>query len=157
YPVTGFLGGEFHLTGEYKRPIGFGGMTVVDGTAWSEPFQRAAAALRFDGTGVRLDGIEIGKSTGSVTGAAFVGWDGTYSFNADGRAIPVGQLAMVTFPRAPLTGVAEFTAGGSGTFESPRYDVKFRVGGLLIGGEEVGEVTGTLGLRGKELSGEIDA
>src|SRR5205823_5436125 len=52
YPVTGLLSGEFHLTGQYKHPIGFGGMTVEDGTAYSEPFQRAAASLRFDGAGV---------------------------------------------------------------------------------------------------------
>ena len=25
YPVSGLLSGEFHLTGEYLRPVGFGG------------------------------------------------------------------------------------------------------------------------------------
>ena len=25
YPVSGLLSGEFHLTGEYERPVGFGG------------------------------------------------------------------------------------------------------------------------------------
>jgi translocation and assembly module TamB len=86
YPVSGWLSGEFHLTGEYERPIGFGGMTIDDGVAYGEPFEKATASLRFDGTGVRLDGVEVAKSGGTVTGAAFIAWDSTYSFNADVRS-----------------------------------------------------------------------
>ena len=39
----------------------------------------------------------------------------------------------------------------------PRYDVKFRVNDLSLGQEPVGQVTGSFAVRGKELSGEIDA
>jgi hypothetical protein len=156
YPVSGWLSGEFHLTGEYERPIGFGGMTIDDGVAYGEPFEKAAASLRFDGTGVRLDGVEIAKSGGAVTGAAFVGWDSTYSFNADGRRIPVEKIQAFSYPRAPLSGVAEFTAGGSGTFDSPRYDVRYRLGNLAVGEEPIGQVTGTLALRNNEWSGDVD-
>jgi translocation and assembly module TamB len=53
--------------------------------------------------------------------------------------------------------LVEFTAAGSGTFEVPRYDVRFRVADLSVGQESVGQVTGVLALRGDELSGEIDA
>ena len=157
YPVSGLLSGEFHLTGAYERPVGFGAMTVNDGIAYGEPFREATSALRFDGTGVRLDSLNIAKDTGTITGAAYIGWDSTYSFNAGGRRIPVERLAFVTFPRAPLSGIAEFTASGSGTFESPRNDFKYRVDDLFIGDEGVGAVNGTLALRGAELSGSIDA
>lgn len=157
YPVSGLLSGEFHLTGAYERPIGFGAMTVNDGVAYGETFQEAASALRFDGTGVRLDNLTLAKDTGTVTGAAYIGWDSTYSFNASGRRIPVDKLAFVRFPRAPLSGLAEFTATGSGTFEAPRNDFKYRVDDLFVGEEGVGAVNGTLALRGAELSGSIDA
>jgi hypothetical protein len=157
YPVSGSMSGEFHLTGQYERPIGFGGMTIDDGVAYGEPFQKATASVRFDGVGVRLDNVQLAKGSGTVTGAAFVGWDGTYSFNADGRRIPVETIALLNYPRAPLSGVAEFTAGGSGAFGSPRYDVRFRVNDLFVAEEGVGQVTGTLALRGRELSGGIDA
>ena len=156
YPVSGLLSGDFHLTGEYEHPVGFGAMNIDDGVGYGEPFQQATASLRFDGAGVRLDTISIAKGTGTVTGAAFVGWDSTYSFNADGRRIPVGQLAALAFPRAPLSGIAEFTVGGSGTFDEPRYDVRYRVNDLVVAEEAVGQVTGTLALRGKELSGGVD-
>ncbi len=157
YPVSGLLSGEFHLTGEYERPVGFGGMTIDDGVAYGEPFQKVTASVRFDGAGVRLDNLGIAKGTGTVTGAAFVGWDSTYSFNADGRRIPVEQMAFLKLPRAPLSGLAEFTATGSGTFDAPRNDVRFRVDDLFVAEEGVGQVIGLLALRGKELSGEVDA
>ena len=51
YPVSGLLTGEFHLTGEYLRPVGFGGMTLDEFVAYGEPFQNATASLRFDGLG----------------------------------------------------------------------------------------------------------
>jgi hypothetical protein len=158
YPVSGSLSGDFHLTGGYEHPVGFGGMTIDDGVAYGEPFQKATASLRFDGTGVRLDGINIDKNGGTVTGAAFVGWDSRYSFNADGRRIPAERIAAFTFPNAPaLSGLVEFTAGGSGTFDQPRYDVRFRGSGLFIGEEGIGQVAGSLTVRGKQLSGEVTA
>ena len=157
YPVSGLLSGEFHLTGAYERPVGFGSMTINEGVAYGERFQEATSALRFDGTGVRLDTLTLAKDTGVITGAAYIGWDATYSFNANGRRIPVERLAFVALPRAPLSGIAEFTASGSGTFESPRNDFRYRVDDLFVGEEGVGAVNGTLALRGAELSGSIDA
>jgi hypothetical protein len=157
YPVSGRLSGEFHLTGQYEHPLGFGGMTVEDGVAYAEPFEKATATLGFDGTGVRLDGIQIAKGTGNVTGAAYVGWDSTYSFDVSGRRVPMDQIAFVQYPGAQVTGTAEFTAAGSGTFDIPRNDIRFRIADLSAGGEPVGQVTGTLAMRGTELSGEIGA
>ena len=48
YPVSGLLSGEFHLTGAYERPVGFGAMTIDDGVAYGEPFEKATvvAAVR---------------------------------------------------------------------------------------------------------------
>ncbi len=156
WPVSGKLTGEFHLTGQYERPTGFGAMTVDAAVAYGEPFQKGTASLRFDGTGVRLDSVAISKTTGTITGAAFVGWDGTYSFEADGRRIPAQLVAALAYPRAQPAGLVSFSAAGSSTFESPRYDVRFRIDELYVGEEPVGLVTGTLALRGREMNGEID-
>ena len=55
---------------------------------------------------------------GPVTGAAWVAWDGNYSFDATGAKIPVESLVMLSFPRAPLSGVLQFDATGTGTFDT---------------------------------------
>ena len=65
-----------HLTGPYTRPQGFGAMTIEDGVAYGAlPMQKATASLRFDGRGIRLDGIsaDIGGGAAGITGAAYIG------------------------------------------------------------------------------------
>ena len=57
----------------------------------------------------------------------------------------------------PLTGVLEFSAGGSGAFDEPRYDVKVNVHDLFFGEEGVGEVTGRLSIRDELLTYELEA
>ncbi|MCU0256337.1 MAG: hypothetical protein MUF60_06315, partial [Vicinamibacterales bacterium] len=124
YPVTGELSGDFHVYERYEGPQGFGRLTVERGVAYGERFELATAGLTFDGAGVHLDGLEIHKSTGRVTGAAYIAWAGTYSFNADGRGIPMESVDTTASPRTPLSGTLSFTASGAGAFESPRYQVR---------------------------------
>ena len=152
YQVDGALSGEFRIYGPYRGPFGFGRMQIDAGSSYGEAFDTASAALRFEGTGVRLDTLDVRKSTGSVTGAAFVGWDGTYSFNADGLRVPVESLAVARFPTLPLTGFLDFSATGSGTFDEPRYSVRGRVVDLFAAEEGLGQLTGRIEVRGDELS-----
>ena len=143
YPVSGLLSGEFHLEGDYQRPMGFGGLTIENGTAYGEPLQKVEASLRFVGTGIRLDGINIdtaavGRSPVRRTSA------GTRPTRSTRPAVvfPSSASPCSSFPRAPLSGLAEFTAQGNGTFDVPRNDFKIRVNDLFIGEEGVGQVSG---------------
>jgi translocation-and-assembly-module (TAM) inner membrane subunit TamB-like protein len=157
YPVDGLVSGEYHLYGGFETPHGFGKLVIDNGVAYGEPFDTATASLRFEGTGVRLDAIDIKKGTGSVTGAAWVAWDGNYSFNADGSRIPVESLELAKFPRAPLSGMMRFNASGTGTFDVPRYDVKVNVDDLFAGDEGIGQLVGRIGLRGEMMTLELEA
>ncbi|MGH9411001.1 MAG: translocation/assembly module TamB domain-containing protein, partial [Vicinamibacterales bacterium] len=157
YPVDGLLSGEFHLYGRYLGPQGFGRLQIDHGTAYRETFDSAHGNLLFDGTGVSFDAIEIAKSTGHMTGAARVGWDGAYSFDADGAKIPVESLATLSFPRAPLSGTLGFTATGRGTFQVPRYDVKLAIADLYAGDEGIGQVNGLLQLRNDLVTMQVEA
>lgn len=157
WPVDGRVSGEYHLYGNYETPFGFGRVAIVDGVAWDEPFDRATASLRFEGNGVRVDDLRGWKSTGEMTGAAWVGWDGTYSFNADGNGIPVETLALMKYEQLPpFSGRLQFTASGTGAFENPRYDVKFRIGDLFLGSEGIGQVSGRLGIRGLDMNVDVE-
>jgi translocation and assembly module TamB len=113
--------------------------------------------LRFEGNGVRLDAIHMTKGTGTAEGAAFVGWNGTYSFNADGRRIPMEDVSAVQYPEVPLTGLMDFTADGTGTFDVPRYQLRAQIHDLFLKDEGIGVVTGRLEVRGTVMTMELEA
>lgn len=157
YDVDGMVSGDFHLYGDYEGPHGFGNLTIARGIAYDEPFSEASASLQFEGVGVRLNGIEMIKGGGTVTGAAFVNWAGTYSFDVAGRDLAVDTLTLTAYPDLPsLFGSLEFTATGSGTFLEPRYDVKWSASDLFFGEEGVGEATGRLSIRGLLMTYEME-
>ncbi|HET9467351.1 MAG TPA: translocation/assembly module TamB domain-containing protein, partial [Vicinamibacterales bacterium] len=157
YDVEGMVSGEYHLYGPYQGPFGFGTLTIDKGIAYGEPFETATGSLRFEGNGVRIDGIQMRKSGGTAEGAAFVGWNGTYSFNATGRRIPMEGVKAMTYPQMPLTGLLEFNADGTGTFDVPRYQFRGRIRDLFVADEGVGEVTGRIDVRGESMTLEIEA
>jgi autotransporter translocation and assembly factor TamB len=152
YRVDGLLSGEFHLTGKYQEPFGFGKMTIDRGVAYGESFKTASASLRFEGAGVRLDGIRATKGAGGLTGAAFVFWEGRYSFNADGAGIPLETVDALAYPDLPVFGTLTFSASGSGNFDDPRYDVRGRIDDFFVVDEGIGQVNGRLTVRGDSLT-----
>jgi hypothetical protein len=158
YPLEGALSGEFHLYGDYEHPFGFGTMAIEAGTAYGEPFDRATADLRFEGVGVRLDGLEIQKSGGRGVGAAFVGFDGTYSFSLNGQDLPLSGVTVAQADGFPvLTGALNFTTGGTGTFDIPSYDVTVSAADVFLGDEGIGRIAGELALRGEVLNLKFEA
>jgi translocation and assembly module TamB len=158
YPVEGVLSGEFHVYGQYTRPLGFGTMEIVDGTAYHETFQTATAGLRLEGEGVRLDNIVVVKGGGRGTGAAYVSWDGTYQFSFDAQRIPVDSLAVVQSPNTPqLSGLLDFRAGGSGSFDSPRYEVHATVRDFFVADEGIGTVTGDINIANDVMALKLEA
>src|SRR6185436_14920991 len=75
-----------------------------------------------------------------------------------GHGIAVDTLTLTAFPGYPaLYGSLDFTATGAGTFEEPRYDVKWDVSDLFFGDEGVGEMTGRLSIRGLLMTYELEA
>ena len=157
YDVDGVLSGEFHIFGSYLGPFGFGEMSIVEGMAYGEPLDQAGTTLRLEGDGVRLDGIEVTKGGGRGTGAAFIAWDGSYSFNLDGRGIPIEEIEVVRATTLPLSGFVDFTSSGSGLFETPRYDVRGTIRDFFVADEGIGEVILELSINDRLMTVELEA
>jgi hypothetical protein len=160
YPINGGLSGEIHIYGAYKEPFGFGRADITAGEVYGEKLTGATSSIRFEGKGARFDGLELRKGTGVIRGAANITWAGTYSFNADGRQIPVDTVDVLKFPQfpqAPLTGLLDFSAAGSGLFENVEFDVTGRVRDLYVGDEGIGQVNGKIGMRGYNINFEVQA
>jgi translocation and assembly module TamB len=148
WPVTGTAFADLRLYGDYEGPEGFGLLTVSPGTGWEETFDRFAGRLSFERVGMRLDEIEMTKSTGVARGAAYIGWPGpqnndwgTYSFTFDADRVPVESLVSFTVPDADLTGALSFKMWGSGSNERPRYEWDGRIVDLFWGDEGIGQAT----------------
>ena len=156
YSIEGPTSGEVHLYGAYRRLFGVGRLTIDHPVAYGEPFDSATAGLRFEGNGVRLDGFEMRKAEGTVTGAAFIEWDNSYSFNWDARDIGLETLALIPEPPEPLSGTLEFNASGVGRFDDPRYEIRGTIVDLFIGDEEVGQITGRLDVRSGALAFNLE-
>lgn len=145
WPVDGLASAELHLYGGYDRPDGFGSLRFDQGVGWDESFEYATASLRFEYAGVRTDGIELHKSTGIVRGAAFSDWHtSTYSFNFDGQRIPVESIDTWRYPQAPLSGMLQFTANGTGSSLDPTYEARGSIADLYAGDEGIGQVSSRL-------------
>jgi TamB, inner membrane protein subunit of TAM complex len=157
YQIDGMLSGDFQIMGEYLKPHGTGRLEIVDGTAYGEPFESATANVRFEGDGARLDNVAIAKSGGRGTGSAYIGWNGTYSFNLNARNIPIESVAAGKSLQVPLAGTLEFDAAGSGSFESPKYEVKGALRDLFVGDEGIGQVTGRFNVANETMSVELAA
>jgi translocation and assembly module TamB len=158
YDVDGLFSGEFQVTGRYMAPEGTGQMAIVDGVAYGESFDSAIAGVRLEGEGIRLDNLQVVKAGARATGAAYVGLNGTYSFNLDGRGIPVERIDLMSSEAIPaLSGRLDFSAGGSGVFDRPRYDVRATINDFFVGDEGIGQVAGEMSIIGELLTLKFEA
>ncbi len=156
YLIEGPATGEMRLYGPYRRLFGVGRLRLDRPTAYGEPFDSAAADLRFEGTGVRLNGLDIRKGAGSATGAAFIEWDASYSFNLDVRGVEVASLAFLPELPRPPSGTIAGVASGVGFLDNPRYQIRATVSDLHVGDEEVGHITGQLDIRDGDLRVDME-
>lgn len=152
WPLDGKVSGEFRLYDKYTRPFGYGRIAITDAVAWGEPLESATAPMRFEGHGVRLDAMEIRKSGGTVTGAAYVGWEGRYSFNARGDRIPLETVASMKYGKAEWSGLLHFSATGASTFKSPRYEVQMGAEDVFLAEEGIGAVAIRLDVKDRLLT-----
>jgi len=152
WPVEGTGTADLDLHGPYHRPVGKGTLRIDQGSAWREPFDTATADLAFEGTGVLLSSLELAKGQGHARGNALINWDNTYSFDATGDHVALDALHNFKVAAAPLSGQLDFHISGAGNFDLPTYTFAGHVADLFAGDEGVGDVTGTLTVRGNDLT-----
>ncbi len=157
WPIEGAISADLQLHGPYAGLFGSGHLHFDHASAWGETFDSADGDMQFEGNGVRINAIDMHKSSGVVRGAAWFGWDKSYSFSADGERIPVESLVRVAIPRVRLTGLLAFSATGNGNLASPEYEVHGSVADLFANDEGIGQAAGTLYLRNQALSIELNA
>ena len=154
WPIDGTIAqSTLRLHGAYEQLHGDGDLRIDQGTAWKERFETASGTLIFDGRGVDINDVVMRKAGGTITGAADIRWDnGTYSFDVNGSRIPVQSLDNFQFPKTPLTGLLNFSASGSSSFDNPSYRFRGDIADLFMGDEGIGLVDGQFRVVNKVLA-----
>ena len=101
-------------TASTRRPYGFGRLTITDGMAYGEPFEAriGGAALRGRRRAPRRDRGDEGRRTAHRRRVRRLGRH--LLVQRPGRRMPVETMAALAYPQAPLSGLVDFTARGSG-------------------------------------------
>ena len=149
--------GQIRLYGAYGEPFGFGRLRLGEGTAYGEAFDEAEADLRFDGTGVWLDGLTIRQGDGDVTGAMYVRWNATYSVNVDARNLDLAKSSFMGSFGLPIEGRLDGAIAGAGSFDDPRYTVRGTMSDVAMDGAPLGQVTGRIGVESDVMAVELEA
>jgi hypothetical protein len=157
YDINGILNGEFTLTGNYLTPDGSGRMEILNAVFYGEPVDSATATVRLEGSGARLQNIDIAKGGGRGTGTAYIGWDGTYSFTFDARNIAAESIAVSKTIGQPISALLNFTAAGSGSFDAPRYEVKGELNDVFVADEGIGKIVGGINVNNGLMTIQLEA
>ena len=109
----------------YTRPFGFGTMAIADGIAYGESFETATASAASRGRRrPPRQHRQSSKAADAAPAPPTSAGTARISSTSMCSGIPVESLAVAQSPNTPpLSGLLDFTAGGSGTFDAPRYDV----------------------------------
>ncbi|MXZ72033.1 MAG: hypothetical protein F4Z04_11120 [Acidobacteria bacterium] len=157
YAIDAPAYGQIRLYGPYGEPFGFGRLSLAEGMAYGEPFDDAEADLRFDGTGVWLDGLTVRQGDGDVTGAMYVRWDATYSVNADARNLDLSVSNFLGGFGLPVDGRLDAAISGAGPFDDPSYALRGTMSDVAIDGAPLGQVSGRIGVEANAMAVELEA
>ena len=157
YDINGLLSGEFTVTGKYLTPNGSGRMEMADAVFYGEPVDSASSSVLLEGKGVRLPNVEILKGGGRGTGNAYIGWDGSYAFSFNAQAIQAESITVSKSLGMPLSALLNFKAAGSGTFESPKYEVNGTLSDVFVADEGIGQINGIINVSGELMTLQLEA
>jgi hypothetical protein len=157
YQIDGTVSGQFQIMGEYLRPLGTGTLQIADGVIYGEPIESATANVRLEGDGAWLENLVVSKGAGRGTGSANINWNGTYGFSFDGRNIPAESIAAMKSLQVPVAGMLSFYAAGSGSFESPKYQVKLTLTDVFVADEGLGQVSGSFDVANETMNIQVSA
>jgi translocation and assembly module TamB len=142
YPVTGIMNVQLQAAGTRLEPRGQGHILLRDGTLYGEPIERFSAALDFSGGEFGLRGIELKHYQANVSGdAAYNPTSQAFHFNLKGANFDLAPIAKLQMGHVEVSGLADFSASGSGTLDAPAIDAAVHVRDLAFDRERAGDFT----------------
>ena len=146
-------------TATTRRPFGFG----THGDRRGRRLRRAVRVRRSAGVRLEGDGRPPRQHPGRRRAAAAAPAPPTSAGTAPIRststaaAFPSRASPLAKRSPLPLSGLLDFTAGGSGTFDVPRYDVRGTIRDFFVADEGIGQVVGDISINGDLMTLKLEA
>ena len=150
YPVTGTLQAAVQASGTPDDPHGEGTVTIENGSAYNEPFDRLTAQLAAenrDAISASRFRVERGQTVVAGSGAVNRKTE-EFRFTATGANVELSELDFLQTGRMALSGVSQIALAGEGTRSRPTVRGNIEIGQLRLNGEETGAVS--LGVETRE-------
>ena len=152
YPITGTVDLHLQVTGTRSSPQAQGRILLRDGSIYGEPVERFSSELSFNGEQAELKNIQLTHYESAVRGGATYNPSShAFRFDLTGGNLDLTRLSLLQSAHMAVTGVADFTANGSGTLEQPNFNAAIHLRDLMFDQERAGDFTIDAVSQGPEL------
>ncbi|GEM_PF-4467889 len=148
-PIKGAVRGAVTAGGTMASPTARGSLEITNGEAWGETFDSLAANIVWAEPRFQADNVRGSRGRSRLTGNfQYRDDNSSYSFQANGTSLPLGDLRRLQWSKLQLGGLADVQASGSGVWDASRFAPNGRatlaVHDFTVNGEAAGAVTGSV-------------
>jgi translocation and assembly module TamB len=157
-PVTGTVNLDLSASGTIHSLIGGGAVTLTNGTAYGESYQKIAVNIAAEGQQVSATRVLVEAHGVSITGSA--GYNlGSKQIRAQVSGNNLLLSKFDTFRKAEpnAEGVLSFTAIANGTFEQPDLHARLSLEKISMQGSPLGALEAKADSAGSNLAYEVQA
>ena len=141
YPVSGKFNLEVEMTGTRADPKGHGTLSLSDGKAYGEPLDTLSTKIDFSGREARFTDVQITSAGAKAQGSGSIDVSTErFQFATQGSGVDLLRFPVLQTSKVKLTGVAGFTAKGTGTLSAPLIEGQVGIGNISLGGKREGDL-----------------
>ncbi|WP_263368375.1 translocation/assembly module TamB domain-containing protein [Edaphobacter bradus] len=157
-PVTGTIAANAHVTGTANEMTGSGHISLVNGVAYGEPYESAAADLSIQGKDIEARHVLL-----KLHGMKAAG-DGGYDMTSErlhghieGHDLVLSKFETVKRANINADGTLSVVADANGTLTEPGLKANVRLVKATYQGQPIGEATAELHSTGKTLYATVNS
>lgn len=140
-PVTGTVDLSAHAGGTLGNLNGGGHLAIQGGEAYGERYHSLNADLKFAGEEISVSRLILLQNGGQLTGNGGIGTRSKrFHFQVEGKGFDLSHTEHLRNAKYPLSGQLVFTAGGSGTLDSPALHATAHLTKITVGTESNGAI-----------------
>ena len=153
YPVVGTLQATVRASGTPDDPRGEGTVTIQNGSAYDEPFDRLTAQVAAENRDtISASRFRVERGRMVVAGNATVNRrTEQFQFTATGSNVELSELGFLKTDRVAFSGVSQIALEGEGTRSRPSVRGTIEVGQLGLNGEQAGAVSLAIETRERQM------